>query len=84
MFFDLVRFFLVVKHAVTVALKIGVGDLLTELLADAFIVLGALHSAGTVAALGLEAVLYHFYYFFVFVKSDLRFHRFYSFVFVKT
>ena len=57
-----------------IALEIGVGDLLTELLTDAFVVLGALHATGAVATLGLEAVLYHFYYFFVIVQSNLRLH----------
>jgi len=42
---------------VAIALKIGIGDLLAELLAHAFDVLALAHAAGAVAALGLEALL---------------------------
>ena len=67
----------------TISLEIGIGDLLTEFLADTFIILGALEATGTIAALGFKALFDGLYYFFVFVKSDLWFHCFYSFVFYR-
>jgi hypothetical protein len=47
----------VIQKAMAIALKIGICDLLTEFLADAFIVLRFLQTAGAVAALSLEAFL---------------------------
>ena len=46
----------VIKEAVTIALKIGIGDLLPELLADALILLGALETAGAIAAGALQTL----------------------------
>ena len=40
----------------TIALKIGIGDLLPELLADALILLGALETAGAIAAGALQTL----------------------------
>ena len=59
--------FLIVKHAVAIALKVGVGYLLAELAADAFIVLSALEAAGAISALSLKPLLDGFYHFFVFI-----------------
>jgi hypothetical protein len=64
-----------------ISLEIGVGDLITEFLADALIILGALKTAGAVTALGFKTFFDGLYYFFVFVESDLWLHCFYSFVF---
>jgi hypothetical protein len=66
-----------------ISLEIGVGDLLTEFLADALIVLGALEATGAVTALGFKTFFDGLYYFFVFVESDLWLHCFYSFVFYR-
>ena len=66
-----------------IALEIRIGDLLTEFLADALIILGALETAGAVSALGFKALFDGLYYFFVFVESDFWFHCFYSFVFYR-
>ena len=41
----------------TITLEIGIRDLLTEFLADAFIVLRFLQTAGAIAALSLEPFL---------------------------
>ena len=45
----------VIKHAVTVALEIGISDLFPEFLADALVLRGLLQAAGAVAVLCLEA-----------------------------
>lgn len=47
-------FFLVIEHAMAVALIIGVGDLRFEFLADALILLLALQTARAVATCALE------------------------------
>ena len=65
---------LVVKHAVTVSLELGICDLFTELLADALIILGHLKTARTVSASFLKSLLYCCYYFFILVKSNSRLH----------
>jgi len=52
---------------VTVALVIGVCDLLPELLADALVLLGPLKPAGTVATGALQTVFHHLDDFFIFV-----------------
>ena len=62
-----VSVFLVVKHTVAVALKVGVGNLIPELLAHAFVVLDYLGAAGTVAPLFLKTFLDYADYFLVLV-----------------
>ena len=52
----------------TVALEIGVRDLLPEFLADALVFLGPRQTAGAVTAGALEAFLDRLYHFFVFVQ----------------
>ena len=58
----------------TVALEIGIGDLLTELAADTFIVLGSFNTAGAVAAFRTESILHGSDNFLVFIQSDLGLH----------
>ena len=53
-----------------VALEIGVCDLLPEFLANALIFLGALESAGAIAAGTLQSVLYGLDNFRIFIESD--------------
>ena len=68
---DLLDFLvLVVEHTVTVALEIGIRNLLPELLADAAVVLGALQAAGTVAAGALQALPDRLYHFRIVVEFD--------------
>ena len=55
-----------------VSLKIGIGNLLAELLAHTLEVLGALKSAGTVSALLPEPLLYGCDYLLVFVQTDFH------------
>ena len=58
---------LIIEHTVAVSLEVGVGHLISELLADT-LVLGCLFkSTGTVAASFLEALLYYGYDILVFV-----------------
>ena len=56
------------------SLKLGICYLITELLADALIVLRLFKTAGAVAASLLESLLYGCDYFFIFVECDLRLH----------
>lgn len=53
-----------------IAFKIGVGNLLAEFLADAFIFLGLGQATGAISVLRLEPFLYLFNDFGVFIKSD--------------
>jgi hypothetical protein len=53
-----------------ITLEIGVCDLLTELLANALILLGTLEAAGAITTGTLQAVLYGLDYFCIFVQSD--------------
>ena len=53
-----------------ISLEIGVCDLLPELLANALVLLGALETAGAIAAGTLQAVLYGLDHFCIFVQSD--------------
>ena len=55
-------FFLIVKHAVAVPLKVGVGYLLAELLAHALCVVAYLPHAGAMAVALAEALLYQLHY----------------------
>ena len=45
-----------------------VGDLLPEFLADTFILLAALHTAGTIAAGFLQSLTDNFYHFLIFIQ----------------
>ena len=53
-----------------VAGEIGVGHLLPEFRADTFIILGALQTAGAVAAGTLQAVTHGLHHFLVFVEPN--------------
>ena len=53
-----------------VALEIGIRDLLTEFLANAFVLLGARQTAGAVSAGALESVLDHLDDFLVFIQPN--------------
>ena len=64
-----------------VTLEIGVGDLLSEFLADALIVLTALHAAGAIAAGPLEPFSHGLYHFLIFVQPNC--HMATSFLFPK-
>ena len=58
----------VIQHAVAIALEIGIGDLLPELLADTLILLRPLQTAGAVAAGALQTILDDLDHFLVFVQ----------------
>ena len=47
---------LIIEHAMAKTLKVGVNNLLTEFLADALILLGALETAGAIAAGALQTL----------------------------
>ena len=70
-FKKLEKFFLilVIEHAVAVAGEIGISHLLPEFLADALVILGALHTAGTIAAGTLQAVPNDLHHFLIFIKT---------------
>ena len=53
-----------------ISLEIGVSDLLPELLANALVLLGALETAGAIAAGTLQAVLYCLDHFCIFIESN--------------
>ena len=61
--------FLIVEHTVTVALKIGIGYLLTELAAHTFIFLKLTKLAGAIAPLLPKPLLDAINYLTVLVKS---------------
>ena len=65
-------FSLIIKHAVAIALKVGVCDLLTKLLADALIFFLFRKAAGTVAVLCLQTFTDGFYDFLVGIFSDFH------------
>ena len=65
-------FFLIVKHAVAVPLKVGVGYLLPELLAHALGILAYLPHAGAMAVALAEALLYQLHYLLVLIKPYLH------------
>jgi len=56
-----------------ITFKVGICDLLPELLADTLILLTALHSAGAVAACHLEALFQDLYHFLIFVETNSHF-----------
>ena len=56
----------------TVALEIGIGDLIAEFLAHTFVVLGLFEAAGTVAAARLQAFLDRLDDLGVLVQSDFH------------
>ena len=56
-----------------VSFEVRVGHLLTELLADAFVVFNALQAAWAIAAFGLEAFADRRHDFFVFVEADTHY-----------
>ena len=60
----------IVQAAVAIAFEVRVGHLLTELLADAFVVFNALQAAWAIAAFGLEAFADCRHDFFIFVEAD--------------
>ena len=64
-------FSFIIEHTVAIALEIGVGYLLAEFLADAFIFLGPLKTAGAMAARPLKTFLYAFYNFLILIKRYL-------------
>ena len=68
-------FFLVVKHAVAISLKIGIGDLVTKFLAHALVVLGFLEAAGTVSAARLQTFLDSLDELGVLIQSDFHGHQ---------
>jgi hypothetical protein len=53
-----------------IALEIGIGDLLPELLANALVLLGAFQTAGTIAAGALQSVFYDLNHFLIFIQFD--------------
>ena len=61
---------LVIEHAMTVTLKVGVCDLLPEFLADALVILGSLQSAGAVSVLCLQPLFNSLYHFLIFVQTN--------------
>lgn len=67
----LLLFFLVVKHTVAIAFKIGVGNLLLEFGADAFCIIAFFKPAGTVAALLFKTFFYFVNNLLVIVESYL-------------
>ena len=69
---NLSAFFLIIEHTVAVTLKVGIGDLLAEFLADAFVLLCSRNTAGTVAVLELESLLDSCDDLGIVVKSYLR------------
>jgi hypothetical protein len=58
---------LIIEHTVAITLKIGVCDLLPELLANTLILLSTLQAAGAIATGTLQAVLYGLDHFCIFV-----------------
>jgi len=65
----------IVEQAVAIALEIGVSDLPTEFLANAFVFFTALQTAGTVAACSLQAFFNGSHHFLVFIKTDRHMHH---------
>ena len=55
-----------------IALEIRVGDLLTELPADALILLRPLQTAGAVTTGTLQSLFHHLHHFFILVESDCQ------------
>lgn len=72
-------FFLIIKHTMAEALKIGILYLLSELFAHTFVILGFFHAAGAVAVLLFKPCLYCFYYLLIGIES--YFHLFVPFRF---
>ena len=66
-------FFLIVKHAVAVPLKVGVGYLLPELLAHALGIVAYLPHAGAMAVALAEALPYQLHYLLVLIKPHRQF-----------
>lgn len=62
--------FLVVQHAVAVALKIFVCYLTAKFLAYALVLLGTLRTAGAVSAGSAQPLLYRTHHILVFVQTD--------------
>ena len=60
----------IVQATVAIAFEVRVGHLLTELLADAFVVFNALQAAWAIAAFGLEAFADCRHDFVIFVEAD--------------
>ena len=58
----LFSFRFIVKQAMTVSLKIRIGDLIAELLAHTFVFLSLANSAGTITALGFKPLFNRFNY----------------------
>lgn len=67
-----ISFFFIIEHTVTVALEIGIGDLVTEFKAGAFYVLAFSDAAGAIAALGFKPFPDSPDDLLVFVQSDLH------------
>ena len=61
---------LLIEHAMAVALKIRVGNLLPKFLTDALIVLGAIQSAGAVAAGTLQTFPDGTHHLFILIESN--------------
>ena len=61
---------LVIKQAMAIALKIRIGDLIPEFLANALILFCALQAARTVSPGTLQAFLNGSHHFFVFIQSN--------------
>lgn len=61
------RLILVIKHAVAVALEIGVCNLTAKLCADALVVFRPFQTAGTVATGAFETLFYGLHHIFIFI-----------------
>ena len=72
------KLFFVIQHAVAIAFKVRVRDLLTEFLTDTFIFLRPLQAAGAVSASALEPLLNGGNHFFIFIQSDGHMQHFLS------
>ena len=65
-------FFLIIQPTMAKPFKVGVGDLLPELLAHTFELRAFAHAAGAVAVLGFQSLLDEFDLLFVVVESDFH------------
>ncbi len=66
---NFLSFLLIIKHTVSIALKVGVCDLSLELLTHTLYVLAFAYFTGTIAAFCFQTFFYGLNDLFVFVKS---------------